>query len=307
MDYLNHLNQNSTMYKASTEHDIQITAHGIGSLALAAIMTVSMTYFPIYSTEEPPRLSDIALRASATILTGVLAGLIARTTYMHFARNSAKLINNQDVVNSDVVLVGTAKYDHNGAFSFQNSGQISKTLYNQDHTKIVERSISSIEELDTFLTQMKTQNNRIKGLIIRAHGSPDTCDLDNSECISTNVGRNIDKLHAPLQKLEKDATIILISCSTGKPIDGRLNMAGTIANLAPGRIVMAPKTIANINEVDFQWKDKKLHAVFKEGKIDITGIFHRRSLNMASMQVRFLSGKSDGLSSFFHIWPQVFK
>lgn len=181
------------------------------------------------------------------------------------------------ITNSDVVVVLIAKDDHNGSLSIPRFPTIFR-LHNQSHSKIIYKEMGSIDDVNAAITQVKDQNNRIKGLWINAHGAPQGIflgkEIANYNHIVMNYNKKVDgksigsgnakKLAAGLKKLENDCVIILDSCSTGK-LDGHGNpsIAQTIAKLAPHRKVYAPNRPCAVLGTHLGWQDKDLTVRFK--------------------------------------------
>lgn len=153
----------------------------------------------------------------------------------------------EGIFKKDILLMFTAKNDHNGALK---SCSALSVLNSQNKYEVVCKEISSINEINETIKQMKDQKNRIRVLWISAHGHPHEISL--GEETTTNDAYDISNYnHAirdfldPLKKgfslLEKNATIVLSSCSTGVINEDDVpNIAQSIASLCPGRRVFAP-------------------------------------------------------------------
>lgn len=158
------------------------------------------------------------------------------------------------------------------------------TLHFQKHTHIVYKSVGSIEDINRAIKTIASDNhNIITGLFISAHGSPDQIALSerpveenpNSYILTQDVfgaegrkvaSKNIHLLKDSLNKLAPDACIYLESCSTGKITenDNRQQViAQSLADLAPGRLVIAPVDLCNSSFSAFKWEGERLDVTFK--------------------------------------------
>jgi hypothetical protein len=183
-----------------------------------------------------------------------------------------KFFDGYRVKNSDIILILIAKTDHNGAFKTDDLNNLFK-LHNQNRYKVIYREVSTISDIySTIKTLKNDQNNRIKGLWIQAHGNPRGFLLNEKQkggfIINTssfnptsyqfksNGNGNVEELTVALTLLEKNAVILLDSCSTGRIDTSQDNrsIAQTIASLAPGRTVIAPTTIVSALSLKFEWK-----------------------------------------------------
>lgn len=86
--------------------------------------------------------------------------------------------------------------------------------------RIVKKVVRNIEEINEFTARLVKQNNRIEGLIIRAHGNSKALKLSsikkysdlNHSYINTS---NVNLLHSTFSLLENNADITLEACKTG--------------------------------------------------------------------------------------------
>lgn len=149
-------------------------------------------------------------------------------------------------------------------FTQNNAGMINELslkLHWQTHTQIVYKEVSSLNEIDRAITSLKSNNISIKGLIFCAHGCSNGFILCKDEFVvntqpkSNSLGiKNIRVLKHSLSQLEKDAVIIIKSCSTGKiNSKGHFCLAQSIASLARERLVIAPAKDVPINGCKFRW------------------------------------------------------
>lgn len=194
--------------------------------------------------------------------------------------NFAKTRTGEGVTDKDVILILSASGDHNGAFGILNSTSIS-ALKKQTKYTVICKTIDSVEQLDEVVSQIATQqNNRIRSLWIRAHGHPGGFSLSDQtptniktpDICELNCGTHMFAMFSPVNRLltnsisllSKDATIVLESCSTGKPLPNRqLNIAQKISALAGGRKVFAPtrdtasvfNKIASLDSFEYRFYD----------------------------------------------------
>ena len=89
-------------------------------------------------------------------------------------------------------------------------------------------------------------------LILSGHGNVDNIQLnypvEGFEELSY-IDTSDKELKRHLKRLKKDATIFLNSCSTGMGEDKQNNLANRIAELAPGREVIAATSAFSMKEV----------------------------------------------------------
>ena len=106
------------------------------------------------------------------------------------------------------------------------------------------------DENDLYKAIRKTPD--IDLLILSGHGSKESIQLNNPvegfEELSY-IDTSDKELKKHLKRLTKKATIFLNSCSTGKGEEGQSNLANRIAELAPGRNVIAATRPFSISEV----------------------------------------------------------
>jgi hypothetical protein len=194
--------------------------------------------------------------------------------------NFAKTRTGEGVTDKDVILILSAAGDHNGAFGILNADSIS-ALKKQTKYTVICKTIDSVEQLHEVVSQVATdQKNKIQSLWIRAHGYPEGFSLSNQtptniktpDISEMNCGNHMFARFSPVNSLltnsisllSKDATIVLESCSTGKPLPNRqLNIAQKISALAGGRKVFAPtrdtasvfNKIASLDSFEYRFYD----------------------------------------------------
>lgn len=174
------------------------------------------------------------------------------------------------VKNSNVLIVFIAKEDPNGAISVGSTPLNSLRLHWQNHTKIIYKTVSSIDEMNQFTLEVKNRNNRINGLWIHAHGCPigfnfgEFVSNTNFKTASGTIQeRNAENLKPALDCLEKKGVVVLECCETAKiGLEGNASMAQTIASLAPGRKVIASRDVIYPVSLNIKWKDKYIDVTF---------------------------------------------
>lgn len=180
------------------------------------------------------------------------------------------------VRDSDVIVVLTAKYDHNGALSLPHPINTFQ-LHNFSGVKIVYKEVSCLADINKELQLQKVAQNRIKGLHIHAHGNATGFALAEGgkgvinhcgDFEEKNFGRgNASRLKDGLQLLEEDAIIVFESCLTGKIDDiGNKSIAQTFASLAPGRRVYAPMKVLSGFGTQFHWENGSFEPLFTTPK-----------------------------------------
>lgn len=189
-----------------------------------------------------------------------------------------KYFSSDKLENKDVIIVFKAKEDHNGAISALSFSNFCR-FQSHKNIKVVFKEVSCISEMENEIDLLKLKNNCIKGLFIHAHGTSDrlilgkkeaTLDLfsfENRIVYTSGLG-NIHKLEKMAQKIDKDAVIILKSCSTGR-VDVFENtcIAQAIATTFEGRLVIAPIRSSTEFGAKIKWNDDKLSVSFTGKKL----------------------------------------
>lgn len=195
-----------------------------------------------------------------------------------------------DVRHSDVIVVLTAKYDHNGALSLPHPINTFQ-LHNFSGAKIVYKTVSSIADINNALQLQKVAQNRIKGLHIHAHGNASGFALDEAGRGVVNFNFDVEEKHfgkgnalrlkESLQLLEEDAVIVFESCLTAR-IDatGNRSIAQTLASLAPGRRVYAPTKVLSGFGTQFHWENGSFEPHFTTPKTVAGSDFWARATNL---------------------------
>lgn len=220
------------------------------ALAAAAICSIASTvllFVGSIATAGP------AIRLGFGILT-ILGGLSIQLLATDYTLDQVDLSRFErgregtDVFDKDILLILTAKKDFNGALQSMNAATLTE-LKNQTKYVVVCRRVESASEMCQAIQQMKNQRNRIQGLWIHAHGDTNSFQLGEEKPSTYYVSNtspewrsfSLEPLRSPLSLLEKNATIVLQSCSTGKVRDKQTAaIAQTIADLAPQTTVYAP-------------------------------------------------------------------
>lgn len=133
-------------------------------------------------------------------------------------------------------LILTSRYDNSGAFLGVPPGVFrSFERFAATHA-VIERRVSSIEDINTAITDTRLGGRKIVLLYVQAHGSPDGVWLGDKPTRKHEVG-GID-----FSKLEKRALIILYSCNTGVFSKMSFNVAEKVQLAAgPDYRVIAPQ------------------------------------------------------------------
>lgn len=248
-----------------------------------AIFAVGIA-FPVVPIALDLTLSVIVIIGGA-LFTIDICRIIDRTIDAHEERCPLKTENisiTQDVEKisqRDIILRLKAKKDPNGALDLIRSVDAQK-IKNEGIYDLVVLEVKSVQGIVSAIEQMSKQGNRIKTLHLHIHGSPNVMEL--SEAPSKHNWNDLtfisnrEKLRpyciAPLKKaftlLEKDATIIIQSCSTGK-VDGEgtVCMAQSIAGIAEGRKVFAPTFDGNSIGTELLFSETGIEARFYEPNI----------------------------------------
>jgi hypothetical protein len=194
----------------------------------------------------------------------------------------SKTRTGEGVTGKDVILIISSSCDETRASSFFNPLSLSK-LKNQNKYTIICKKVDSFYELHEVVREVANrQNNRIRSLWIRAHGSPLSLSLSSrshqdsvfwvDDC-SDEAGLTARQWKKSLSLLSKDASIVLESCSTGEIAPkGRSNVARVLAAMAGGRKVFAPT--------------QNIHTVL--GKVESFDPFHYRFRDVLDPKTGFL-------------------
>jgi hypothetical protein len=211
-----------------------------------------------------------------------------------------KKCNGENIYNRNIIVQFRSKDAENDYFSSFPTIFRDFNLHWQNHTEVIYKDVSSVEEMDIFLDKMKGQNNRINGLWIQAHGfshgfSLGKNDIYNTDMIMTKtkerIKKNTDQLKNVFEKLDEDATIILGSCHAGNVNSERHRCVGqTIASLAPGRTVIASnKTVSHFG-IDFKWNEKgKMSCRFLSGQFSNAPDYEGKLKNLYYRILRIFS------------------
>ncbi len=233
---------------------------------------------------------------SAALVFGGLAIGVVIGALDAYADRLVKYVHNGNKIQDKKVLLVLSAVGLEEGLAHIGSYRL-RTLHLQEHTHIVYKSLCSIQDINQAIeTTAKDNRNIITGLFIRAHGAPNFITL-TSNCLEENpmsylsnkdiigaegrklASKNIDLLKESLNLLASDACIYLESCSTGKITendDGQTAIAQSLANLAPGRLVIAPFADCSGRYSAFKWKGDRLDVTFKQ-------------LNGSSVLIRTLS------------------
>jgi hypothetical protein len=210
------------------------------------------------------------------IISSFFGGILSGICWARLIHNATKASENfekfaeehrvSDVHDQDVFLILTARDDHNGALRWLSSSTLSE-LKSQRNYKVICESVGSTTEFKEVIEKVKSQRNRIHTLWINAHGAPDMIqfgpldaeqapegDIESSKRFlsklllkSTLQGIEpaMPGLKSTLVKLEKGASIVLASCSTGKNNGTVPCIAQQIADVVGNRCkVFAPTMVS---------------------------------------------------------------
>lgn len=164
------------------------------------------------------------------------------------------------------IVVATARYDHNDAFSFSSNGEALRQLINDLDGKYGVRFIEAGTKLEllgrlSILNKRYGGEQKIAGMVVRAHGEKDEMVFgEYADVLKTSdVQKHGNEAVANL--FEPSAPFAFISCSTGMAEGIAQGTAKTL-----GVNVTAPEIPTNISAIT---------PVFKDGKlIDLTPQFY---------------------------------
>lgn len=197
---------------------------------------------------------------------GIIKKLATENGIREFYRYSIEILLDQQRYENDDLPFGVsflAHSDHNDAFDGESLSRFYEQSKNTYKYKVFE--ISNGTELFEHLIELvkRYPNNKLSYLILEGHGSPNSLDLsswlpsEGKQTIYKNITtdtltKKTNTLKYFASFFEKDATIILNSCSTGAE-------GGFAQNLhnSTGLRVLAPN------------KDSSGYIIFNDGKIGI--------------------------------------
>ncbi len=144
-------------------------------------------------------------------------------------------------------------YDHNGALHTRFEREVMKGWLREHYDIRIEIAHT---EKDIYDAIDNTPNLQV--LWLAGHGLKESLglsrasltDLPEKEYEQTRVDTGDAEFAKYLQKLAPNATIILHSCSTGSGSNNEVNLASKVAEMAPGRTVIASKTSFNASEMN---------------------------------------------------------
>lgn len=214
-------------FKRKPLKSLAIVAAIVATVALTILLAISL-----------PALAPLPIVLAITAMSLVNPGLLSfilfqdikESLFAQFKKNHTI----DKISNSDVVLVLEAKHDHNGAFQQDQRKEFREV---EKKYAIAYKKVSNIVEIAESIDKVLERNNRIKAIWIRAHGNPQSMSLDKDKHLTIE---NVFHLKNLFRQIDPNGYIILDSCSTGgKNRNGDLNIAKKIAQLAPGRTVIA--------------------------------------------------------------------
>lgn len=216
-----------------------------------------------------PFLRSACYIAGNTILT-YIANPIVKHTIGYTRPLLLKKWDGSNVRDSDVIVMLYAKRDWNGALVAP-SLFIQLKIHSHKSMKVIHKEVGSIDDINNAVKKIKHQNNRIKNLVIHAHGCRLGMTLGDNNFLHI---LNITDLKPALDSLEKNASIILKSCETGHiERDNSTNIAQMIASTAPHTVVFAPLRSIDMLSFDVDWQDDTLRGKFSiPQKSDQTGL-----------------------------------
>lgn len=174
----------------------------------------------------------------------------------------------KNIKSSNVVMVVIAKHDFNGAMSVPSYFEI-KNFFKRD-IKLVYKTVETLEEINDFSKELKERSNTIQGLWIKAHGNPETIRFgsdtkeDSNHHVNLKFFKMSNILNPTFQALEKDANIILNSCSTANTKYG-YSIAEKIA-FRSKRTVFAPKHKLSTHGTQIYLESGQIKAAFTKRK-----------------------------------------
>ena len=209
------------------------------AILVSVVSAVALSLLLIFSTPLVAPILIIAVIALNLVGTFLWSTIffqeIKNTLFIQFKKNHTI----DKVHDKHVVLILEAEYDHNGAFNHDQRKEFYKIQ--NSYYAIAFKKISNLQDISKSIKEMYDGNNQIQALWIRAHGTPRNMCLGNDDENENFLTiKNVVKLEKQLKLIDPKGYIILDSCSTGGKNKNSLNIAETIAKLAPGRTIIAP-------------------------------------------------------------------
>lgn len=196
------------------ESAVFITAVTLASIAIFVLACA------IVALLAPPLIpfALIAIQISITQIFASLALLFAVKTFStHDEFNkihTVKKFKEDDQTEKPICLVVAASEDANGALKFNREYRKLEKKYT-----IIHETVSTTGDLNQVLATVG-KTKRIQLLWVEAHGEAGGFELSKDRytgaVVSTPKGNNFKNLQTGFSYLEKDATIVLSSCSTAK-------------------------------------------------------------------------------------------
>lgn len=253
-------------------------------------------YLSSFNFDNVAKNAKFALEHAYDMLTEQIINPFYKYTYGLLTIFLHRVWSGDSVANKDVILVLTAKHDHNGAFYIP-TPVIWLKCHLQNSVKVIYKSVSSIEDANNQITDLKLRHNRIRTLWFRAHGSPTSFVFGKQEKPSTKGSldsghsdtSNIYTLLPAFKALEKNSSIILDSCRTGHVSEYEESIAQKIADLAPHSHIFAPLHNSTASGFDVQWNKKRLDATFTIAKESNSRGYREKLLNIFYSVVFHLS------------------
>jgi hypothetical protein len=217
-------------------------ATAVATVALAIIFSILLA--PIMPVVVVVAITALYLLLSSLITYSFYFD-VKESLFAQFKKNHSI----DKVANREVVLVLEAVDDHNGAFQ-----QDQRSVFNQikKNFALAYEKVSNIMDIANAINKVVNQNNKIKALWLRAHGSSQAMCLDKNTDLTTE---NIINLENHFKQIDPNGYIVLDSCKTAKNHKGWTNIAKKIAQLAVGCFVIASSRSTNSLSIKVDNKD----------------------------------------------------
>lgn len=206
-------------------------------------------------------------------------------------RNDRHLVNlsRRESDHKSVMLICKAKEE--GILGIELPDSLIKAVKSLSEThRIIFKKTGTVAEINDLIDIEVSKEHQVNTLMIIGHGNPEELRLGRQTLSSIDI----DELH--LSRLAANADIILDSCESGKPNEGRLNFAEHLQFIAGRSRKIYAATDCVTNAKTYRLEDGKIRPDF--AKVSSTSLFSTESVPTAKISYDQVVEKMKKLSSF---------